>query len=182
MTTNTIPSPVYADGLLFVTSGFRGNALQAIRLADARGDISGGEAIVWSHDRDTPYVPSPLLHDGILYVLKSNTGILTALDATTGKIHYGPTRLPGIDGAYASPVAAGGRIYFPGRDGTTVVVAAGPELRVLAENHLDDGFDASPALAGRDLLLRGRGHLYCLTEETERPRPANKSETPSPAR
>ena len=164
MTTNTIPSPVYADGLVFVTSGFRGNALQAIRLAAARGDLADSEAIAWSYDRDTPYVPSPLLHAGILYVLKSNSGILTAFDAATGKVHYGPERLPGIDGAYASPVAAGDRIYIPGRDGTTVVLAAGPEFEVIAENRLDDGFDASPALAGNDLLLRGRGSLYCLSE------------------
>ncbi len=61
-------------------------------------------------------------------------------------------------------MAAGDRIYVAGRDGATVVLAAGPELRVLAENQLDDGFDASPALAGRDLLLRGGSHLYCLSE------------------
>ncbi len=165
MTTNTIPSPVYDDGLVFVTSGFRGNSLQAIRVAAARGDISDSESIVWAHDRDTPYVPSPVLYDGILYVLKHNSGILTAFDAATGKIHYGPERLPGIGGAYASPVAAGDRIYVAGRDGTTLVLAAGPEFKVIAENRLDDGFDASPALAGKDLLLRGRGHLYCLTEQ-----------------
>ena len=164
MTTNTIPSPVYGHGLVFVTSGFRGNALQAIRLAGARGDVSDGEAVAWSYDRDTPYVPSPVLHDGILYVLKHNTGILTAFDAVTGKVHYGPVRLPGIDGAYASPVAAGDRVYVVGRDGTTVVLAAGSEFRVIAENRLEDGFDASPALAGSDLLLRGREHLYCLGE------------------
>jgi outer membrane protein assembly factor BamB len=165
MTTNTIPSPIYDDGLVFVTSGFRGNSLQAIKLAAARGDISDGGAFAWSYDRDTPYVPSPALHDGILYVLKHNSGILTAFDAATGKVHYGPQRLPGIDGAYASPVAAGDRIFIAGRDGTTVVLAAGTEFEVLAENRLDDGFDASPALAGSDLLLRGRGHLYCLTKE-----------------
>lgn len=165
MTTNAVPSPVAADGLVYVTSGFRGNALQAIRLAGARGEISGSEAIVWSYDRDTPYVPSPALHDGLLYMLKSNSGVLTALDAATGEILYGPVRLPGIDGAYASLVAAGDRIYVAGRGGTTVVLAAGPEFRVLAENRLDEGFDASPALAGRDLLLRGHGHLYCLSDQ-----------------
>jgi outer membrane protein assembly factor BamB len=163
MTVNTIPSPVYGDGMVFVTSGFRGNALQAIRLASERGDITDGDAIVWSYDRDTPYVPSPLLHDGIFYMLKHNSGILSAFDAATGKLHYGPERLP-IDGAYASPVAASDRIYIAGRKGTTVVLAAGPELEVIAENRLDDGFDASPALAGNDLLLRGRTHLYCLAE------------------
>ncbi len=164
MTLNTIPSPVYADGLLFATSGFRGNALKAIRLAGARGDLDGGEAIAWSYDRDTPYVPSPLLYQGVLYVLKHNSAILTAFDAATGEVLYGPERLPGIDGAYASPVAAAGRVYVAGRDGTTVVLKAGREFEVLATNVLDDGFDASPALAGKDLLLRGRTHLYCLSD------------------
>jgi outer membrane protein assembly factor BamB len=164
MTTNTVPSPVHGDGLVFVTSGFRGNALQAIRPAGARGDLAGSETVVWSYDRDTPYVPSPVLHEGILYMLKRNNGVLTALDAATGKVLYGPQRLPGIDGAYASLVAARDRIYVAGRDGVTLVLAAGPEFAVIAENQLDDGFDASPALAGEDLLLRGRGHLYCLSE------------------
>ena len=96
-------------------------------------------------------------------MLKSNTGILTALDAATGRVLFGPERLPGIDGAYASLVAARDRIYVTGRGGTTVVLAAGPKLEVLADNRLDDGFDSSPALAGDDLLLRGRSHLYCLS-------------------
>ena len=78
---NPIPSPVAGDGMVFVTSGFRGNNLKAIRLADARGDLTGSNAIVWSLDRDTPYVPSPLLYDGVLYFLKTNSGMLSAFDA-----------------------------------------------------------------------------------------------------
>ena len=74
MTANTIPSPVTADGIVYVTSGFRGNALQAIRLADAEGDITGAAAVVWEYDRDTPYVPSPLLYGDTLYFLKHNRG------------------------------------------------------------------------------------------------------------
>lgn len=59
MTTNVIPSPVHADGTVYVTSGFRGNALMAIRLDQAQGDVTGKAAIAWSYGRDTPYVPSP---------------------------------------------------------------------------------------------------------------------------
>ncbi|MCB1033879.1 MAG: PQQ-like beta-propeller repeat protein, partial [Acidobacteria bacterium] len=62
MTVNTIPSPVEKDGTVYVMSGFRGNALQAIRLEGARGDLAGTPHITWSFDRDTPYVPSPLLY------------------------------------------------------------------------------------------------------------------------
>jgi outer membrane protein assembly factor BamB len=165
MTANAIPTPVSANGLLFVTSGFRGNALKAIRLAGARGDLTGTPAVVWSHDRDTPYVPSPLLYDGVLYFLKSNNGLLSALDAATGKVHYGPARLEGIEGVYASPVGAAGRIYIAGRNGSTAVIAAGPELKVLAVNRLEDGFEASPAIVGREIYLRGRRHLYAIAEE-----------------
>jgi outer membrane protein assembly factor BamB len=165
MTANAIPTPVSANGLLFVTSGFRGNALKAIRLAGARGDLAGTPAIVWSHDRDTPYVPSPLLYDGVLYFLKHNSGLLSALDAATGKVHYGPVRLEGIEGVYASPVGAAGRVYVVGRNGATAVLAAGPELKVLAVNRLDDGFEASPAIVGREIYLRGRRHLYAIAEE-----------------
>ena len=66
-TMNAIPSPVHAGGIVYVTSGYRGSNLQAIRLADARGDIADTGAIVWQLDRDTPYVPSPLLYDEALY-------------------------------------------------------------------------------------------------------------------
>ena len=96
VTMNPIPSPVFGDGLVFVTSGFQGNHLKAIRLASAKGDITGTDAIVWTLDRDTPYVPSPLLYDGILYLLKSNSGILSAFDAKTGTPHYQLQRLEGF--------------------------------------------------------------------------------------
>jgi outer membrane protein assembly factor BamB len=163
-TVNVIPSPVHADGLVYATSGFRGCALVAIRLDAARGDVSHGDAVAWSYDRDTPYVPSPLLHDGQLYVLKVNSGIVTSFDAATGEILYGPQRLPGIDGIYASPVAARDRIYFLGRNGTTTVVRSGPDFEVLVENDLDDDFSASPALAGDEIFRRGYRYLYCLAE------------------
>ena len=62
MTANAIPSPVAADGLVYLTSGFRGNMLLAVRLAEAKGALAGPPAIAWSYDKDTPYVPSPLLY------------------------------------------------------------------------------------------------------------------------
>ncbi len=163
-TVNVIPSPVYGNGLVYAASGFRGSALQAIRLADARGDLTGTSAVIWSHDRDTPYVPSLLLYGEQIYFLKVNTGILTSLDAATGETRFGPERLPGVDGVYASPVAAAGRVYIIGRNGNTLVLRHGPELDIMAQNSLDDDFSASPALAGDELFLRGHRYLYCLTE------------------
>jgi outer membrane protein assembly factor BamB len=164
MTVNTIPSPVAAGGRVFVTSGYQGNMLQAIDLAAAKGEITGSKAIAWRHDRDTPYVPSPLLYGGRLYFLKKNNGILSAFDADSGKAHYGPVRLEMIDGVYASPVGAAGRVYIAGRNGTTLAIANADELKVLATNHLDDSFSASPAVAGDALFLRGLENLYCIAE------------------
>src|SRR6202043_3498310 len=115
------------------------------RLAGARGDITGTGAIAWTLDRDTPYVPSPLLYDGTLYLLKTNAGILSAFDAKTGKPHYLLQRLDGLPEVFASPVGAQGRVYLTGRDGVSLVIRNAPAFEVLAKNTLEDGFDASPA-------------------------------------
>jgi outer membrane protein assembly factor BamB len=166
LTMNAIPSPVYGDGMVFATAGFQGNNLKAIRIDGAKGDITGTPSIVWEVNRDTPYVPSPLLYDGILYILRSNNGILSAFDAKTGKPHYAaPQRLAGVPNVFASPVGASGRIYIAGREGTTVVIRNSPTLEVLSTNVLDDGFDASPALVDREIYLRGNKYLYCVTAQ-----------------
>jgi outer membrane protein assembly factor BamB len=164
MTQNAIPMPVHQDGLVFLTSGFRGNALLAIKLAEAQGDISGSPAIAWSHDRDTPYVPSPLLYGSELYLVKGNKGLLSCFDARTGEQHYGPERLADVPNVYASPMGAADRLYVAGREGTTVVIQRGPEFKILATNVLDDGFDASPVAVGAELYLRGQKYLYRISE------------------
>ena len=166
VTLNAIPSPVASDGIVFVTSGFRGNVLQAIRIGAAQGDITGSEAIAWELDRDTPYVPSPLLYGDLLYFVKGNKGILSCLNAKTGEAHYGPLRMEGIEGVYASPVGAGDRVYLPSQNGTTLVLRRGPEFEVLARNSLEDGFDASPAVVDKELYLRGRKFLYCVASDS----------------
>ena len=164
LTANSIPSPVAADGIAYLMSGFRGSELRAVQLAKAMGDISGSEAIVWEHGRDTPYVPSPLLYGNILYFLKSNDGIISAFDTKTGKAYYGPKRLQGVSGVYASIVGAADRVYIAGRNGTVNVVQHGPEFTIIAENTLDDSFNASPAIVGSELYLRGGQYLYCIGE------------------
>ena len=164
LTRNSIPSPVAADGYAYLMSGFRGNAFRAVHLAAATGNITGSDAIVWEYNRDTPYVPSPLLYKGIIYFLKSNNGILTAFNIETGKAYYGPERLQGVSGVYASIVGASDRVYIAGRNGVVNVIQHGPEFTILAENALDESFNASPAIAGSELYLRGSGHLYCIAE------------------
>jgi outer membrane protein assembly factor BamB len=157
-----IPSPVSAAGLVHVVSRER---LDTIRLDGASGDLTGTGAVLWSVSRDTPYVPSPLLAGGILHLVKGHTGILSGYDARTGQVVYGPRRIPGVRDVYASPVAAGGRIYVTSRDGTTAVLAADPPWEVLSVNMLEDGFDASPAVVAGDLYLRGQRFLYRIAAD-----------------
>jgi outer membrane protein assembly factor BamB len=164
LTMNPIPSPVYEDGMVFLTSGFRGNSLKAVRLAGAKGDITGTPNVAWTFDRDTPYVPSPLVYDGFLYILKTNNGVLTVFDTKTGKPHYALQRLEATPNVFASPVGAAGRVYITGREGSTLVLKHGGTFETLAVNKLDDGFDASPALVDSEIFLRGAKFLYCIAQ------------------
>ena len=164
LTRNVIPTPVADDGFVYVTSGFRGNSLQAIRLDVAKDDITDSDAIVWQHNRNTPYVPSPLLYQDALYFLKSNDGILSAFNIKTGEANYGPERLQGISNVYSSIVGAAGRVYIASRNGTVLVVKHSPTFQILATNKLDDSFNASPVIVGSELYLRGQAYLYCIAE------------------
>jgi outer membrane protein assembly factor BamB len=162
LTANVIPSPVAGGGMVFATSGFRGAALYAVRLGST-GDLKGTDAIAWSRDKGTPYVPSPLLYDGKLYYYSGNSNVLTCLEATTGKTLFDARRVDDLEGgAYASPVGAGGRVYLVGRGGTAVVIKNSGRFEVLATNVLEERFDASPAVAGKELFLRGKQSLYCI--------------------
>jgi outer membrane protein assembly factor BamB len=160
-TINAIPTPVSRGSLVHLTSGWRGAALQTIRLGGS-GDVTESEAMVWQHAKNTPYVPSPLLYEDLLYLFSGNNAMLSIFDSATGTVHVDAERLSGMTGVYASPLGAKDRVYLLGRDGGAVVLKKSPKLEVLATNRLDDGFDASPAAVGRDLFLRGRESLYCL--------------------
>lgn len=164
-TPNAIPSPVSSGDVVYLTSGFRGAALQAVRLGKT-GDLTGTDAIIWSHPKGTPYVPSPLLIDNLLYVVKGNDAILSCFDAKTGQPQFDQERIEPLHAIYASPVSTKDRVYVLGRDGTCVVLRKGPKLEVLAVNTLDDDHtDASMALAGNEAFVRTRSHLYCLAEK-----------------
>ncbi len=164
LTGNVIPCPVVDGDYVICMSGYQGYAAMAIPLTQT-GDISGSERIRWKIDRDTPYIPSPLLYDGLLYFNKSNQSIWTCLDSKTGEIAFGPERIGQLSNVYASPVGASDRVYIVGRGGATLVLAKSRELQVLATNQLDERFDASPALAGNQLFLRGARFLYCIEDE-----------------
>lgn len=166
LSSNVVCSPVSGDGLVFAGSSYESQALLAIDLARAKGDVteSTGEngAVRWMRRRATPYVPSLLLLDGSLYFLHHYQGFLARVEARTGVEPERALRLEGLDDIYASPVAAAGRIYVTDRSGVTVVLRAGAKPEVLARNALEDSFSASAALVGRELFLRGERWLYCL--------------------
>jgi len=164
MTMNVIPNPIYGDGILYLMSGFRGTALQAIDLSKAKGNISNSDAILWEYNQDTPYTPCPLLMDGKLYFLRGNNGFLTCLDARDGKLNYAKQKLEGINAIYSSPMGVKGKIYFAATE-TILVVKAGAEFELLQTNILDDTFHSSPVAIGDDLYLRGFKSLYCISEE-----------------
>lgn len=161
--TNVIPTPTSGSGVVYLASGKSdGNMIQAVDLSRASGELEGTGAVLWTRDRDTPYVSTPLLYGGRLYFFKHTKSILTVVDAMTGD-HLYTDRLTSLGNVYASPVAAAGRVYLFGRTGDALVLRDGPRLEVLAENRLDDGFDASPAIVGDTLFLRGRRFLYALS-------------------
>ncbi len=162
-TQNVIPSPIVSGGLVFCTSGFRGSELQAIELGHT-GDLTGTRAVRWQVNKATPYVPSPILYGDNLYVCSMNRAAVSCYHAETGKLNFVEESLDAVKDIYASPVGAAGRVYFVGRKGTTQVIRNAKKLEILATNVLDDAFDASPAIAGNDLFLKGKRHLYCIRE------------------
>ena len=161
---NTILTPVFKDGVVYVASGYQKTVMQAIRVTGAKGDVTDTDAIIWQRQKDVPYTPSLLLYNDVLYGLKSNKGILSCYNPTSGELYYGPQRLPGIKGIFASPVGASGRVYLIGRNGTSVVITSGQSYKVLAENNLNDDFDASPAITRNEIYLRGHKYLYCIAK------------------
>ena len=159
----TMASPVAIGELVLIPSVDREDMRALVALP-------GGEPaeLLWSR-RSSDSIPSLLAHDQRVYFLKGDSGQLTVLDATSGEVEYGPERLDGVGEAWASPVIAGGRLYVAGRDGKVGVLALSPEVRTLAVNALDDHFEASPAVAGNELFLRGRERLFCLAEQGAKP-------------
>jgi outer membrane protein assembly factor BamB len=164
MTINAIPSAVTDGEIAYLMSGYTGAMACAIPL-DTTGDVTDSEKVLWRYAKGTPYVPSPLLAGNRLWFTKANSAVLTTLDVKTGKPVLDQVRLPGLNSLYASPVSAAGRVYLVGRDGTTLVVRLADKLEVLATNRLDDEIDASPAVVGKELFLRGEKFLYCIAAE-----------------
>jgi outer membrane protein assembly factor BamB len=154
----TVNSPVVADGMIY--AGTRQKPVLALK-AGGKGDISTS-GLAWKWDDDGgPDVPTPV-SDGKYYYMVADNGLISVIDAKSGKLIYQHRLSVGatID---ASPLLADGKLYITGENGTTVVLSAGPEYNELARNDLDGSWTMSSiAVSGQQLFIRTGSHLYCI--------------------
>jgi outer membrane protein assembly factor BamB len=155
---SNVPRPVYGHGLVFICTGFQEPSLLAVQ-PDGRGDVTKSK-IVWKLDRAIPRTPSPLLVGNELYIVTDN-GIATCIDAKTGEELW-RARVGGNHSA--SPVYAGGRIYFLSEEGESVVIAPGRKLQHLATNQIDGPTLASMAISHTSIFIRSQTHLYRISD------------------
>lgn len=153
---NAAALPLFENGLLYVTSAAGGWQLFATR-ADGSGDVTDTH-VVWKYKKTVPSRSSLILTGGRLFMISDN-GMVSCVDAASGE----PIWQKRVKGAFsASPLLADGHIYFFGEKGEVPVIEAAADFKLLATNHLGDGFMASPAVFENSLILRSRTHLYRL--------------------
>jgi outer membrane protein assembly factor BamB len=163
----TAPTPVFGEGLVVVASGRQPESPIFVMHPEAQGDITLGtgrtsnDAVVWSRTARGPYMPTPLIYRGLLYVLNNN-GIFDAYNLRTGDEIY-RQRLPNIGSGFsASPVAADGKIYLSSEDGEITVVAAGPRFRQIAANDMGELLMATPALSEGVMYVRSSKSVVAI--------------------
>jgi hypothetical protein len=163
----TAPTPVFAEGLIVAASGRRPEQPIFVIRDGARGDLTlragqeSSDAVVWSRTRRGPYMPTPLIYRGILYVL-ANAGVFDAYDLATGREIY-RERIPHLGSGFsASPVAADGKIYLSNEDGEMIVVKAGTEFEQIATNGMGELLMATPALSEGVMYVRAASHLFAI--------------------
>jgi outer membrane protein assembly factor BamB len=153
--------PVYGHGLIFAATGLGKGEMWAIKPGGS--GIVNDTHVAWKVARNVPNRPSPVLVGEWMFMLNQDGGIVTCLEAKTGKDLWSE-RLPGLGNYSASPIYANGRLYFSNENGQTTVIEAGAQFKVLAENKLADGFMATPAVSGKALYLRSKTALYRIEE------------------
>jgi outer membrane protein assembly factor BamB len=172
MSNLVIPSPFAAHDMLFITSGYIGDAHRPVFAVKpgASGDFSlaegaaSNEFIAWYQPAAGPYNPSPIVYGDYYYTLHDR-GFLTCHDARTGQEVYDKRRFAPGASFTASPWAYNGKLFFLSEDGDTYVVEAGGEFNLLRTNPLDELSLSSPAVAQGRLLIRTASKLYCLTKQ-----------------
>jgi outer membrane protein assembly factor BamB len=163
----TAPTPVFFEDLIVVASGRRPEAPIFVIRAGASGDItlakgaSDSAQVAWSRRQRGPYMPTPLVYGGMLYVV-ANQGIFDCYELRSGAEIY-RQRIPHQGGGFsASPVAADGRIYLSSEDGDIFIVRAGKEFTLLATNPMGERLMATPAISGGRIFIRGERHLFAV--------------------
>jgi outer membrane protein assembly factor BamB len=151
-----VPSPVFHNGVIYLSRGYRNSDFLALRPGGA-GDVTKTN-ILWQAATGASYVPSVLYYEGMLYVT-NEIGVVTCAEAETGKTVW-RQRLGGL--FFASPVAGDGKIYMVSETGETYVLRAGRTAEILAKNDLGERFLASPAISDGCLFLRSDGSLFCI--------------------
>ena len=149
-----VVTPVVAGDLAIVTGGYPlgGRPIYA---------VGPGGKVVWRNENGSPYTPTPVVYDGVLYVVRDN-GVLSTYDVNTGQRIYEQRIAPDAGGFSASPVVADGKVYFASEDGDVFVVRAGKTFELLARNAMGEMCMATPAISGDLLLVRTRSTLYAI--------------------
>ncbi|HMJ92272.1 MAG TPA: PQQ-binding-like beta-propeller repeat protein, partial [Candidatus Acidoferrum sp.] len=151
------PSPALGDGMLFASSGFEKTTLRGIKLGSARGDLTESH-IAWEQKKGVPTQPSPIFVKPFLYAI-TDGGIASCFKPENGEIVWQER----VGGNFsASPVHAGGHIYFLNEAGETTVIASGTEFKVLAKNKIEGRCQASMAVSGGRFFIRTDKQLFCI--------------------
>lgn len=154
---NAIHTPLVGKGLVVVTAGFPAKKVIALR----PGEQAADQRVAWEYSRGTGYVLSNILYGDHIYLMTDN-GIVTCLDAATGKVVYQGGRPPVPSNFMGSAVAFGGMIAMTSEDGTTYMLKAGPKHEIVRSNSVDEPVFTSAALANGRIYIRGQKHLFAI--------------------
>jgi len=151
-----IPMPVFHDGVIYMSRGYRSSPYMAIR-PGGRGDVSKTH-VVWESATGAPYISSLVYYDGLIY-MATDVGAVSVVDATNGQ-RVSQQRVEGVFSA--SPVAGDGKIYFVSENGETIVMQAGRTPTVLARNDIGERSVASPAISNGQIFIRTDDHVFAI--------------------
>jgi outer membrane protein assembly factor BamB len=154
---NAIHTPLVGKGLVIVTAGFPAKRIIAIR----PGSVADDQRIAWEYKKGTGYVLSNILYGDYVYLLTDN-GIVTCLEAATGKVVYEGGRPPVPSNFMGSPVAFGGFVAMTSEDGSTFMLKAGPTHEIVRTNSVDEPVYSSAAIANGRIYIRGQKHLFAI--------------------
>jgi outer membrane protein assembly factor BamB len=156
---NSVHTPVFGHGMVFVSTGYPTKNVMAVRLNPAPGE----ERVAWTYKKGTGYIPNTILYGDYMYFM-TDAGLLTCVDAKTGAVQYESKRFPTPGHFAAAPVAFDGKVLITSQDGDTYVLKAGPTFEILGTNSMGEGVVASLAIAGDSIYIRSDKNLYRIRQ------------------